>query len=130
MKSRIITPKAGFMNDDGIVSERICFPMRSISLLENTEFWAKFADIADTLSKEEKAKAEFDILVDALASWTVEMPFIRTYKGDMVSDELLVGETPANAVRKYFKECTPDLEKIANAVINAYNNRNGADVVF
>jgi hypothetical protein len=133
MKSRIITPKAGFVNDDGLITERICFPMRSISLLENTEFWARFAEIADTLSKEERARTDFDILVDGLASWTVEMPFVRTFsKVDPTkyTDTLIEADSPSAAVREYFKEFNVETEKIINAVINAYTNRNSADVVF
>lgn len=133
MKSRIITPKVGFEDDDGFVAERICFPMRPLSLLENNEFWQRFGDIADTLTKAEKADREYEILVDALASWSVQMPFTRTYKKDskdFTDTPLDDVDTPDAAVRKFFKEKTVDTEKIAHAAVSRFNAKDTANTVF
>jgi len=127
MKSRIITPKVGFENDKGIVEERICFPMRVITVAEENAWLARYADIADTLTEEQKASQQFDILVDGLAAWCVELPFTRNGDG---KDVPLKADNPANAVRDYFKDRTGEQERVANQAILYYRTKLTPSVVF
>jgi hypothetical protein len=129
MQNRIVTPKVGFKNGDGKISERVCFPMREISASEESEFWASLAAIADK-PKNEKAALTFDLMIDFIANCTEEMPFVRTSKDGKDIDKPLKGIDPASAVRDYFKERTARKDRMVNSLINAYSNELAANVVF
>lgn len=132
MQSRTITPKVGFRNEDGKITERVCFPMREVSAAEESEFWSGLAAIADA-DKDAKTALQFDLMVETIAGWAAEIPYIE-FAGDVQKDTVKVslndGDTPADAVREYFKDRTMRQERMVNAIITFQSNAQAADVVF
>lgn len=130
MKSRIITPKVGFRDEHGKITERVCFPMREVSAAEESEFWSGLAAISDA-DKDTKTALQFDLMVETIAGWIAEMPYteyVDITDGDLSRD--LSGDGPANAVREYFKDRTMRQERMVNAIITFHSNAQAADVVF
>lgn len=109
--------------------EEIIFHLRSISVAEETRYTDRYAEISDLDSVELKAQQEYDIIVDALASWSDKAPTIK-----IAGKEAPVGETgaetPEAAVRAYFAERTNEKERTAQQVVLQYRRKLQPQVVF
>lgn len=109
--------------------EEIIFHLRSISVAEENRYTNRYAEINDLDSDERRAEQEYEILTDALASWSDKAPTIKLAgKEAPVSDP--APETPAAAVLAYFAERTNEKERIAQQVVLQYRRKLQPKVVF
>lgn len=123
MSQRVIKIGSGY---DG---QATVFALRTITLAEENTFLNRFEEIADTEDATKKADQQFDILIDALASWSVEMPMIKN--GDKKDKPAVEkADNPADAVRKYFQDKTGEKERIANQVVLNFRAKLSPTVVF
>jgi hypothetical protein len=133
MKQQIITPKVGIKDETGSIKERVCFPMKWVSAAEEGELWQQLSECDQKADNVTDLK--FAVMLEFLAAWTVEMPFIRVIKRGTGGkeehiDTPLAGENPAEAVREFFKVKTIEQDRMINGVINSYLTRIAPDVVF
>lgn len=107
-------------------TEEIILSLRTISTAEEKKFTTQFTNISDSDSEERKSEQEYDILVDRLADWSVEKPVIKING----KEQDVPGDTPADAVRAYFAERTPEKDRTANAVVVYFRRKLQPEVVF
>lgn len=105
---------------------RLDLSLRVITVLEDSEYQQRFAQIADKKGAD-KADAECSIYADALASWAAEMPTITN--GDGKAKPLGKG-TPAEAIQAYFADKNAGKEWMAVTAISAYRNELFPSVTF
>jgi hypothetical protein len=74
-----------------------------------------------------KAAAEFDVYVDAIAAWSVEMP---TKKNGSGKDEPLGKGSPSEAIKAYFSDRSNSKQWLAVTTINAFRNSLYPKVTF
>lgn len=117
----------------GYGGEKITFHLHMISMQEEQRYTQRFADIVEKDSAV-RAEREYFILVDGIASWSIDIP---TKKGGKTGDEdvALIDDyetplSPAETVRKYFEERTGKKERILNQAVAAFRNRMVPDVSF
>lgn len=110
----------------GYKHELPTFHLRMISMAEENAFNARFVDIADKdPAKDDK---QYQIKVDALADWSVQMP---TRKEDGEDIPLMNGQpTPAATIKAYFAEKSTDKEWIAEFAIRALRIRTQPEVTY
>jgi hypothetical protein len=100
------------------------FHLRMIRIFEEIAFGAQFAEFSK-LEGEEKAEAETEAYVNAIAEWSVQNPT------DREGNVLFGDDKPAGAVKEYFATLDPaEAERVANAVIFQYQRELQPDVVF
>jgi hypothetical protein len=121
--ARILNIGAGY---DGEITY---FHLRSISVAEDNRYAARFLEIPDTADEERKAELSYGIFVDALVSWSESGPTKKEVDGKEVA-LYPDAETPADAVRKFFEERTPNNERLAPAVVGRYRTMLQPEVVF
>jgi hypothetical protein len=105
-------------------NEAITFHLRMISVAEDSKFLQKFIDLADDDAKTDK---EYQIYVDALADWAVEMPMRSNGDG---KDKPLGKSDPQVAIKEYFAQRTPKKEWVADYAIRAFRSQLQPDVSF
>lgn len=128
----IITPKVGFKNESGIVTERVCFPLQEISAEQELDFLVSVGSLKDKDAKEQ-IELGYQMYVKALSDWVVEVPYIVTLnkEGDIESKAYLdSGDDPKIAIETYFAEPTMRKNRILNSAINSFLGQISADVVF
>jgi len=102
----------------GYGESHIRFYLKMISVLEETEHLARFATTPD--DPELKAKAEYAILVDTIASWSYKAPTVRgkDAKGLPATGDLVPGATTArDAIESFFGEYNMVYERLLNTVL-------------
>ena len=113
--------------------EEIIFHLRSISVAEETRYTNRYAEISDFDSDEKKVEQEYSILTDSLAGWSETAPTIKNGGVESVN-QVKPGPpttiTPADAVRAYFADRTPDKERTAQQVVLQYRRKLQPKVVF
>lgn len=107
--------------------DEIVFHLRSISVAEENKYTARYIEIEESDSEEKKADQEYVILTDALANWSDQVP---TIKVDGIEAEVKVDAVPAEVVRAYFAEKTPEKERVAQRVVLGFRNKLQPKVVF
>ncbi len=94
----------------GYGDEKVIFHLRMISIAEEETISRKFADLADSTEKYQK---EFEICKEALGEFSISMPQrLEKVKGEFVKKPLAEAETAAGAIDTFFKERTPEKERI------------------
>lgn len=116
----------------GYNGEVAIFHLRSISVAEDNRYAARFLEIPLKESEERKAELEYNIYVDAIASWSEKAPTTPTTddKGNAVEAPIYGDLIPADAVRKFFEERNPETERIAPAIIGNYRKKLQPEIVF
>jgi hypothetical protein len=104
--------------------EFLTFHLRMISVAEDAKFLQRFSDLADT---DDRTVKEYEIYVDALAYWSVDMPQRQNGTG---KDAPLGKGDAAAAVKEYFTERTPTKEWLADYAIRALRSQLQPDVSF
>jgi hypothetical protein len=107
-------------------NEALTFHLGVISVADDTEYMQRFVDLAD-LDPKKKAAAEFDVYVDAIAAWSVEMP---TKKNGSGKDEPLGKGSPSEAIKAYFSDRSNSKQWLAVTTINAFRNSLYPKVTF
>lgn len=113
-------------------AEAITFHLKMPFVAEDTEYSQRFAQIADKKG-DAKAKAEYKIYVDTLAAWSARHPERVTDEKDDEGDPITVtleGDTPAEAVQKYFAERTASKDWLVATAVSAYRTSVYPDVDF
>jgi hypothetical protein len=123
------------------------FHLRAITLAEDTRYANRFLEIPQNATEESRTQHEYDIFVDALASWSTEGPTTRVIEKKFVAadgeDEATEQEveeekalfpelsaSPAEAVKHFFEKRDAQTERIAQALMGAYRNRQKPSVIF
>lgn len=116
----------------GYGDDIVVFHLRSISIAEENAYTNRFLDIGVNESVEGRAKKEHDIFVDSLASWSDIGPTSVNHVNDSVEFPQLYpdAETPADAVKLYFKDCGIERSRIALQVVGSFRQRLQPKVVF
>lgn len=126
----IITPKVGFKNESGIVTERVCFPLQEISAEQELDFLVSVGSLKDKDAKEQ-IELGYQMYVKALSDWIAEPPYTLTVNADGKEDKVfLPAESPQEAVETFFAEPTMRKNRILNSAINSFLGQISADVVF
>lgn len=122
MNKRIIKIGSGYEG------EITYFPLRVISMLEESNFLERYTEIADTDAKDKRINLEFDLCVDALASWVAE-PIFKKEAGKEVP-LFPDAETAAESVRQFFQDPDSETQRIANQVVLNFRSKLIPTVVF
>jgi hypothetical protein len=117
--------------------EEIIFHLRSISVAEENRYTNRYTAISDLDSDERRSEQEYEILTDSLASWSEKAPTIKNAGAEVVSEDVPVAEgaetkalIPADIVRAFFADRTPEKERTAQQVILQYRRKLQPKVVF
>jgi hypothetical protein len=97
----------------GYDGEKINFHFRMISLGEEQRYIQRFVDIVDT-DFDTKSEKEYQVLVDAVANWSVEPIEVNGVKSEAL---------PAESVREYFSERTDAKERILNTAYMSFKSK-------
>ncbi len=115
-------------------AEEIIFHLRTISVAEETRYTNRYAEISDLDSVERKAELEYNILTQALASWSEKPPTIKQEGKEVAAPVAATGEekatTPEAVVTAYFAERTNEKERTAQQVVLQYRRKLQPNVVF
>lgn len=114
MNPRIIDTKYEGKTSTGEKAE-LHVPMRELWSTEISDFYNRGAENADKPIEERKV-LQYQILLDAAASWAASVPFIKVGDNETCIDE--ADTLPADTIREYFKEPTPKNDWILNSLIN------------
>jgi hypothetical protein len=112
--------------------EEIIFHLRSISVAEENRYTSRYAEINDLDSDEKRADQEYEILTEAIASWSEQNPTVKRGGKELAADEgsLAGSESPAAAVKAFFAERTNEKERTAQQVVLQYRRKLQPKVVF
>jgi hypothetical protein len=110
----------------GYEGESLAFHLRMISMAEEQRYTQRFIDIVDS-DPETKSEKEYQILVDAISNWSVEVPTKKDVAG---KDEPIAEGTPSEAIRRYFAERSDEKERILNTAYMSFKARLAPSVSF
>ncbi len=96
----------------GFGESKVIFFMRMISVAEESEVQERFNEIAD--ADFDKWQKQFEICKSALGEFSEAMPQrLEKEKGEFKKVDLVEGaETPSSAIDAFFKERTPENERV------------------
>ncbi|MBX3266423.1 MAG: hypothetical protein KF831_06920 [Acidobacteria bacterium] len=117
----------------GYEGSHIAFYLRPISLYEEQQHLARFAEVKD-LKEPARGPEITKICIDSIAEWSAEVPRELRRRGDSNEfDEIQPEQTQgiAESVRDYFARLDPvDAERIANDVVLKFRVKLQPDTVF
>jgi hypothetical protein len=107
----------------GYGDDKVIFYLRMISLAEEEDYNAKFNDITD--SDTEKYQKTFDILKEALAEFSTQIPDkLEKVKGEFVKLPLIEkAESPLQAINEYFGQRTIENERVIRGAYNVFKSQ-------
>lgn len=108
MNPRTIDAKYEGKNSKGEKAE-LHIPMRALWQSDTTGYYTQIGEHVDK-PIEEKNALQYAVRLEAVASWAVGMPFVRTFdkKGKPQDKPFATSGTPEAAIRERFKDVTPE----------------------
>lgn len=117
-------------NSKGEVAE-LHIPMHELWSIEIAEFYSRLRESSEKPIDERKV-LQYEVLRDAVASWAVDVPFVRsTVKGKEKDVPFVSGQSPEDAIQNYFKDANATNDRILNSIVNQIiDESTKADDVF
>jgi len=107
---------------------KITFHLKVVSLEDETLYTQRLGKLLDDESQYDKV---YKCIVDALGEWSDKMPTVQEIDDAGKIVEKPIGDgSILEAVREYFKERTPESERLTNAAMVTFRNRMVPEVDF
>lgn len=92
----------------------LVFFFNMLSIEDEQAYMDRLQSVPDGPDKRDK---EYQILIDGVAAWSYQMPRVRTYENDQMTEKELGEGAIADEIRNFFKDRTPSNERILNTLI-------------